>query len=226
MEKLVIIHTLSPGDYVVLSAAVRDIGICYPEKYQIMVSTPLNCIFENNPNLKEFEIDKKTRIVEAKYSEGPYCVNNSNKQQVHFLWGFLGSLNETLGIKAHLTDFKPDLHLSNVEKDKPLIAPPYWLFSSGGKTDFTTKWWDPQCYQEVVNEMSKWVKMVQVGHKSHVHPNINNTQNLVGKTSLRDLMRLIYHAEGVICPITCIMHIAAAFNKPCVVVAGGREHWW
>jgi hypothetical protein len=39
-------------------------------------------------------------------------------------------------------------------------------------------------------------------------------------------MRLIYHSDGVMCIVTCLMHIAAAFNKPCVVVAGGREPWW
>jgi hypothetical protein len=40
------------------------------------------------------------------------------------------------------------------------------------------------------------------------------------------MARLIYHAEGVICPITAAMHFAAALQKPCVVIAGGREEWW
>ena len=40
-------------------------------------------------------------------------------------------------------------------------------------------------------------------------------------------MRIIRDAEGVICPVTAAMHIAAAFDKPCVVIAGGREApWW
>jgi hypothetical protein len=40
------------------------------------------------------------------------------------------------------------------------------------------------------------------------------------------MARIIYHAEGVICPITAAMHFAAALHKPCVIIAGGREEWW
>lgn len=45
------------------------------------------------------------------------------------------------------------------------------------------------------------------------------------------MVRLMHHASGVICPVTMFMHLAAAVetktgqpaNRPCVVVAGGRE---
>jgi len=40
------------------------------------------------------------------------------------------------------------------------------------------------------------------------------------------VIRLIHHAEGVICPVTFAMHVAAALHKPCVVTADGREPWW
>ena len=56
-----------------------------------------------------------------------------------------------------------------------------------------------------------------------------------GKTKLRQLVRLVYHAQGIVCPVTLLMHLAAAIevkggkpkNRPCVVVNGGREpvHW-
>ena len=59
--------------------------------------------------------------------------------------------------------------------------------------------------------------------------------DLLGKTSLRELIRLMAHAQGVVCPVTFLMHLAAAVpkleNKPArragVVIAGGREspHW-
>ena len=55
--------------------------------------------------------------------------------------------------------------------------------------------------------------------------------DLRGKTDLRQLVRLVHHAQGVLCPVTLHMHLAAAVpvragmprNRPCVVVAGGRE---
>jgi ADP-heptose:LPS heptosyltransferase len=59
--------------------------------------------------------------------------------------------------------------------------------------------------------------------------------DLRGKTDLRRLIRLVYHAEGVLSPVSLPMHLAAAIeakpggpkHRPCVVVAGGREppHW-
>jgi hypothetical protein len=103
---------------------------------------------------------------------------------------------------------------------------PYWVFASGGKKDFTAKWWDPWCWQQVANMLQGKVNLVQVGGGSHVHPPIRGVHDLVNKTSFRQLMQLIYHSEGVISIVTCLMHIAAAFNKPCIVVSGGREPWW
>ena len=55
--------------------------------------------------------------------------------------------------------------------------------------------------------------------------------DLVGKTDLRQFIRLMYHAAGVVSPVTFAMHLAAAVpvkpgrvkNRACVVVAGGRE---
>jgi ADP-heptose:LPS heptosyltransferase len=76
---------------------------------------------------------------------------------------------------------------------------------------------------------------VQCGERSHWHPGLENVIDLVGKTDIRQFVRLMYHAEGVVCPVTFAMHLAAAVetkpgrprNRPCVVIAGGREppHW-
>lgn len=55
--------------------------------------------------------------------------------------------------------------------------------------------------------------------------------DLRGKTDIRQLIRLVYHAQGVLGPVSFPMHLAAAIetkermpkNRPCVVIAGGRE---
>jgi ADP-heptose:LPS heptosyltransferase len=55
--------------------------------------------------------------------------------------------------------------------------------------------------------------------------------DLRGKTSLRQLVRLMYHAQGALSAVSVLMHLAAAVeakpgmpkNRPCVVIAGGRE---
>ena len=224
-ESLYIRNTLSPGDYIVLSAAIRDLHKCYPGKYQTMVDVPQPAIFASNPNITHFAFRPGMRNITASYHRGKWNIHKSNQQPAHFLWGFIGDLNLDLKTDIKLTDFKPDLYLNEEEKKTPLVPKPYWVFVSGGKMDYTAKWWDPAWWQIVASRMGEWTTMVQVGGGSHVHPQLKGVYDLVNKTSFRDLMRLIYHSDGVLCIVTCLMHIAAAFNKPCVVLAGGREAW-
>jgi len=67
------------------------------------------------------------------------------------------------------------------------------------------------------------VRFVQVGLDSDLHKPLRGTVNLIGKTSIRALLRLVYHCQGVVSGVSFLMHAAAAFEKPSVVVAGGRE---
>jgi ADP-heptose:LPS heptosyltransferase len=104
----------------------------------------------------------------------------------------------------------------------------------GGKLDYTAKW-DPARYQQVVDHFRGRILFVQVGERGHQHAPLGKVIDLRGRTDLRQLVRLVYHAQGVLCPVTLLMHLAAAVetkpgmppHRPCVVVAGGREppHW-
>jgi ADP-heptose:LPS heptosyltransferase len=77
---------------------------------------------------------------------------------------------------------------------------------------------------------------VQTGEQGHYHPPLRGVVDARGKTTLRQFVRLVYHASGVLCPNTSAMHLAAAVEvksgnpspRPCVVVAGGREpvNWY
>ena len=112
---------------------------------------------------------------------------------------------------------------------------PFWVFASGGKYDFTAKWWSAERYQEVVDHFRGRLEFVQVGEDGHHHPALRGVVDLRGQTNLRQLVRLVYHADGVISAVSLLMHLAAAVpvrpgrlrNRPCVVIAGGREppHW-
>ena len=105
------------------------------------------------------------------------------------------------------------------------------LTVAGGKYDYTTKWWDARRYQEVVDGLRGRVLFVQVGEKHHWHPRLRGVLDLVGETDLRQLVRLTHHADGVLTPVSLMMHLAAAvsvrpgsaLNRACVVIAGGRE---
>jgi ADP-heptose:LPS heptosyltransferase len=136
------------------------------------------------------------------------------------------------------TAFRGDIHVSEVEKGwysqvHEIVgeALPFWIVVAGGKNDYTAKWWDPARYQRVVDHFAGHVLFVQVGERGHPHPPLRGVIDLRARTDLRQLVRLVHHAQGVLCPVTLLMHLAAAVecrpgmprNRPCVVVAGGRE---
>ena len=136
------------------------------------------------------------------------------------------------------TDFKGDIHLAPEERawmsqvqEITREAVPFWIVNAGGKFDFTAKWWDAARCQQVVDHFHGRILFVQVGEAKHRHPALRGVLDLRGRTSLRQLVRLVHHAQGVLCPVTLLMHLAAAVpvrsgmpkNRACVVVAGGRE---
>jgi ADP-heptose:LPS heptosyltransferase len=169
-------------------------------------------------------------------------IHQCNARPYHFIHGFIDYLNDQMGLEIRPTEFKGDIHLSDEEKESPGLVEthfgeprPYWVIVAGGKYDYTIKWWHRRRWQQVVDHFKGKLLFVQVGEAGHYHPPLKGTLDLRGKTTLRELIKLVYHADGILCPVTLHMHLAAAVPLPpgrtrlrnCVVVAGGREpaHW-
>lgn len=239
MTRLILRSFYSLGDIVLLTAAVRDLHRVYPGAFLTDVRTPFSELWENNPYVTPLdEYDAGTKILECDLS----LIDRSHEVACHCLHGYLDFLNRYLGVSIKPTRFGGDLHLSRRERAVPSPAHriagqplPYWIVSSGGKYDYTAKWWDVRRYQEVVDHFRGRIVFVQVGAAGHFHPGLKGVIDLRGRTAIRDLIRLVYHSQGVLCGVTGLMHLAAAVpvkrrdgdSRPCVVVAGGREspHW-
>ena len=239
MRKLILRNFQSPGDIVMLTAAVRDMHRCYPQRFLTDVRTSCSALWENNPHLVPLsEDDPEVEVVDCHYP----LIHQSNRTPYHFLHGFIHYLNEKLGLRIEPGAFKGDIHISDDEKEwfyrveeAHGQSRPFWTIVSGGKLDYTIKWWDPKRYQAVVDLFRGRVEFVQIGEDGHHHPPLEGVVDMRGQTTLRQLVRLIYHAQGVVTPISLPMHLAAAVevkpgmprNRPCVVIAGGREppHW-
>lgn len=239
MRKLILRNFQSPGDLVMLSAAVRDLHASYPGQFLTDVRTSCAAIWEHNPHLTPLdEQDPDVEVLDCHYP----LIHRSNSEPVHFLSGFTEYLNDRLGLAIRVTQFKGDIHISPEEKswfsrirEMRGSDVPFWVFASGGKFDFTIKWWDAARYQQVVDHFKGRVEFVQVGELHHNHPALDGVIDLRGQTDLRQLIRLVHHADGVLSAVSLLMHLAAAVevksgmpkNRPCVVVAGGREppHW-
>jgi ADP-heptose:LPS heptosyltransferase len=239
MKKLILRNQLAPGDIVMLTAAVRDLHRCYPDQFITDVRTSCMPLWDNNPYITPLaEEDPGVEMIECSYP----LINHSNTLPYHCIHGFIAFLNERLGLNIKPTAFQGDIHLSPQEKawysqvhELAGIDLPFWIVAAGGKYDITIKWWSSQRYQEVVDRFRGKIQFVQVGAPGHHHPRLDGVIDLRGKTNLRELVRLIYHSQGVLCGVTAAMHLAAAIEtksgfskrRPCVVVAGGREpaHW-
>lgn len=242
MRKLILKNFQSPGDLMMLTAAVRDLHLSHPATFLTDVRCWCPSLWENNPYITP--LDESDAAVQQLLCEYP-LIHQSNTLPYHFIHGFRKFLGEALGVRIQPHAFRGDVHLSEGERhwlsqvDEITGTPGtrFWIIVSGGKTDFTTKWWDARRYQAVVDHFRGRLLFVQCGEDAvgHVHPPLRDVINLVGKTDLRQLLRLVYHSDGVVCPVTFLMHAAAAVptppgrpqNRPCVVVAGGREppHW-
>lgn len=239
MRKLILNNYQAPGDILMLTAAFRDLHRCNPGRFLTDVRTSCPDLWENNPYLTPLEASACD--VESLHCEYP-LIHHSDRRALHFIHGFTDFLNERLGLRIQPTEFRGDIHLSDTEKAGPSVTEqitgvdvPYWIIVGGGKYDFTIKWWHFRRWQAVVDHFQGQILFLQVGKADDYHPPLHNVIDLRNRTGLRDLIKLVYHAQGVLCPVTFLMHLAAAVecrpdrpkSRACVVVAGGREspHW-
>ena len=233
-QRLILKSTQSPGDIVMLTAAVRDLHRAHPKKFLTDVRTSAKQLWNHNPHLMPLdETDPKVRVLEMHYP----LIHRSNTSPHHFIHGYVQYLEEQLKMRIPLTDFKGDIHLADDERRwmsqvaETGFKGNFWIVMAGGKFDFTAKWWNPAFYQTVVDHFAGRIQFVQCGERHHWHPPLKNVIDLIGKTDIRQFVRLMHHADGALCPVTLAMHLAAAVptrpgkpkNRACVVIAGGRE---
>lgn len=239
MRRLILTNFQSPGDVVMLTAAVRDLHRSYPGQFLTDVRTPCPQIWENNPDITPLdESEPGTEVIACHYP----LIHRSNFTPVHFVEGFIHYLNCLLDLRIQVTEFRGAIYLSEEEKSWASQVDeitgggqPFWIVAAGGKWDFTVKWWDGRRYQQVIDYFRGHIQFVQIGERGHYHPDLENVIDLRGRTDLRQLIRLVYHSDGVLSPVSLPMHLASAVetkpgglrHRPCVVVAGGREppHW-
>jgi ADP-heptose:LPS heptosyltransferase len=227
MEQLLLSNGQAPGDILMFTCAVRDLQAQAPGKYRVEVEGSALPIWHGNPYVTRINRALPFRAFNVGYST---AINQCNQRVGHFAAGFTRDLSEKLGVSIRPRLMCPDVHLLPDEMDPRYrqVKGGYWVVVAGGKSDYTAKVWAHAYWQVVVDALKADTQLVQVGstESKHFHPPLKNVINLVGQTDLRQFMSLVYHADGIICPVTCAMHLAAAFNKPCVVLAGGREPWW
>jgi ADP-heptose:LPS heptosyltransferase len=228
----------APGDAVVMTAAIYSLHRAHPGRYVTAVESYWPDVFEHNPDVCAHLMpgDPGAPPPEGMSEVRMHypAVHQSNERGIHFMQGFTEFLGSALGVDVPLLTNRPRLYFD-------IPAPPvedFWLICSGGKRDFTNKLWGFANYQSVVSSLKGRVRFVQVGGARPPvpwHPDTRGAQedshppldglykNMIGMTSLRDLFELCRRARGVLCGVSLLMHVAAALERPAIVVAGGRE---
>lgn len=202
----------------------------YPGEFEIHVATHAKTLWEHNPYIASINSrHREPNGVEKVTLHYGHYISQANQQKLHFITAFHRDFAKRFGLQVPVLQAKGDLYVPKHQALESPISDRYWIIVPGHKSDFTTKAWSFQRWQQLVYKLRRrGLKLVQVGanNSGHTNPKLDGVLSLVGQTNLRDVCWLMKHCEGVICPITCFMHMAAAFDKPCVCIAGGREHWW
>jgi len=241
MTKVIFKVHFPPGDTITFTAALRDLHNNYPGEFitDVNVYDDLKPIFEGNPYITKLNRDDPDVQVHDLHYD---LINRSNQGSYHFIHAFRKTIEQKLGMKVKQGDCKGDIYIREEEKrwysavrEVTGDDRDFWIVDAGHKSDVPLKAWPAENFQKVIDHFKDKIQFVQIGHKDHHHPDLKGVINLVGKTDIRQLIRLVYHSVGVLTPVSLPMVMAAAVPvkwgnprlRSCVVIAGGREpnHW-
>jgi len=245
MNKIKLVSNQQIGDCIKTTTVAKALHEQYPG-YIIEPVMSHPCVYDNNPyvqqyldsptvfNASEEKEDKFVTIVcrqddrdeDGKEVKNKYSIHKLKENQATFTQGLFGYINAKYGLDLKITQEEPDLHLSE-EEDLPIPELPenYWVVNTGSEYKNTRKQY-PRKYWEKIFEALPDVTFVQNGLTKDNHqpfPKHKNVINGLDKYNIRQTMRMIKYATGVISPISWNMHCAAAFKKPCIALAGGGE---
>lgn len=208
------------GDRLMFTPLVRDLKRAHPD-WQIGVLSAGPEVWFNNPHV---DLDINETNAEQIFDVGPGKVTRGSKTNgLHCMAAFRCSLEEQLGEVIPQGLFKPDIYLSPAEKVYRMIDGPYWVINCD-TGPFSAKRWPLERFQAIIDSMPD-LTFVQVGLSKDCRGRLTglNVIDLIDRTKIRELLGLVYNAQGCISLVSSLMHVAGAFDKPCVVIAGGRE---
>jgi ADP-heptose:LPS heptosyltransferase len=214
------------GDRIAFTPAVRDLKTARP-MWQIGVKSAGPEVWLNNPHIDEAVTEQTADQI---FDIGPGDVTRGSKTNgLHFMQAFFNSLRlqlmerELVDILLGFGPIKPDLHLSEAEKASKVVAGEYWVINTD-TGPMSCKRWPDEYFQKFVDALPS-VTFVQVGLTRDNQRRLRgeNVIDMLGHTRERELFSLVYNSLGVVSLVSSLMHVAGAFGKPGVILAGGRE---
>jgi ADP-heptose:LPS heptosyltransferase len=229
-DDLALINDRAPGDVICMTAVLRELHRNYPGRFRTVVQTRFPEIWQGNPYAASDAEIVQPRRIDWDWREGSKGETNR-----HFSQCWRDALAEKIGLPIPMASICGDLYLTEAEMRWPadLLGDgprSFGLINAGVRPECRTKGWGIENYQAILYYFGDDLEFVQIGNTSeHLHRKLDFTTDLLGRTTLRDLMRLMYWADFCICPVTMLMHLSAAIPtqdgsiRPCFVLCGGRE---
>lgn len=215
------------GDLVTITAAIEALAQQHPQ-YRVSVQCPHPDVFRNNPHVHRLELGADYEVVPMHcHIATRASINRSNQQHNHFMDCWTQHLAQSLGVDLVTTTNRPHLYLSEWEREvRPAILPPgrFAIVNAGFKGDYTAKHAGTAKYQAIVDALPE-ITFLQVGTEGE-HKPLSGAINLLGKTSVRDLIRMAYWCDFVVTPVSALHHIAAAFSKPSFTFNSREPDWF
>ncbi len=106
MRRFIFRSFQSPGDVLMLTAAVRDLHQAQPGQFQTDVRTSADALWQNNPYLTKFQ--EGAAGVETLDMHYP-LVHQSNQRPYHFLHGYVQYLEQQLNLRIAVMIQKEEL---------------------------------------------------------------------------------------------------------------------
>ena len=219
-------HQQLLGDRLLMTPLVRDLKATYPN-WRLVVDVENDIAWHNNPHLEQIITPGKQvqGKVDFQFKVGPLrATQGSRSNGLHITRAFARSFITMTGLPVTDGPFKCDLHLSEAERTWRPVTGDYWVINCD-TANMGSKRWVAERWRQLVRSLPE-LTFVQVGLPGDTRIDLSDEPNvigLVGQTDPRQLMALVYHSVGCVSLVSSLMHIAAAFDKPAVVLAGGRE---
>jgi len=220
------------GDVVVFTNLIQEFGrTVNGNGIRFDVLTPYPEITYYNPYLTRLPKNQSIEVLDFTNID----LEMYRKSGKHYSTAFIEALNEYWlkdKFRVEQSSIYPSIYMTPEEKNckekilaKYGIEDNYWLINCGNKIDIPLKAYPNHSWGSVISGLkTKGIQLVQVGSHNDFHMPLEGVKSLIGKTeNLRDFLNLCQFADGAITPISALMHIMAAFRKPTVVLAGGRE---
>ncbi len=119
-----------------------------------------------------------------------------------------------------------DEHRAADEKLAPLAGDAFIAVLPG--TRWATKQWPPASFAKLIEQLDRPAVLLGAPDERHLAEQVLAATrvrplDLVGRTSLRELVAILARADGVVCCDSGPMHIAAALGRPLVALFGPTD---